>query len=81
MPQFITRLTISDPAYAPCVRCRKVVLTMLVKIYGNSTGNKGHEKKHSPAECIGTHKEAITKNKTDKGWTKVNVASDALFNL
>ena len=32
---------------------------MLVKQYGGSTGNKGHEKKYSPAECIGIRKEAI----------------------
>lgn len=33
---------------------------MLVKQYGGSTGNKGHEKKYSPAECIGIKKEAVT---------------------
>jgi IS1 family transposase len=32
---------------------------MLVKQYGKSTGNKGHEKKYSPAECVGTKKEQV----------------------
>lgn len=31
----------------------------LVKIYGGETGRKGHEKKYSPAECIGIRKEVI----------------------
>ena len=34
--------------------------TMLIKMYGNTTGNKGHEKKYNPAECVGARKEAIT---------------------
>lgn len=33
---------------------------MLVKMYGNSTGSKGHEKKYSPAGFTGSRKEAIT---------------------
>lgn len=32
---------------------------MLIKHYGDLTGEKGHERKYSPAECIGTKKEAI----------------------
>ena len=32
---------------------------MLIKQYGDLTGQKGHERKYSPAECIGTKKEAI----------------------
>lgn len=32
---------------------------MLIKQYGDLTGQKGHEKKYSPAECTGTKKEAI----------------------
>ena len=32
---------------------------MLVKLYGDNTGSKGHEKKYSPAECAGTRKEAV----------------------
>ena len=32
---------------------------MLIKQYGDLTGTKGHERKHSPAECTGTIKEAI----------------------
>jgi len=32
---------------------------MLVKLYGDATGQKGHEKKYSPAECTGTKKEII----------------------
>jgi IS1 family transposase len=32
---------------------------MLVKIYGEPTGQKGHERKYSPAECTGTRKEAV----------------------
>lgn len=29
---------------------------MLVKVYGEPTGQKGHERKYSPAECTGTRK-------------------------
>ena len=29
---------------------------MLVKLYGEPTGQKGHERKYSPAECTGTRK-------------------------
>ena len=32
---------------------------MLIKLYGDSTGAKGHEKKYSPAACTGARKEAI----------------------
>lgn len=32
---------------------------MLIKKYGDPTGQKGHERKYSPAECTGTIKEAI----------------------
>lgn len=32
---------------------------MLIKQYGDLTGQKGHEKKYSPAECTGTKKKAI----------------------
>lgn len=31
----------------------------LIKIYGGPTGNKGHEKKYSPAECTGIRKTAV----------------------
>lgn len=33
---------------------------MLVKQYGQSTGQKGHERKYSPAECVGTKKKKIS---------------------
>jgi IS1 family transposase len=33
---------------------------MLVKLYGEATGQRGHERKYSPAECTGARKEAIT---------------------
>lgn len=33
---------------------------MLVKLYGEPTGRKGHEKKYSPAECTGIRKELIS---------------------
>ena len=33
---------------------------MLVKLYGDATGQKGHEKKHSPAEWTGARKELIS---------------------
>ena len=33
---------------------------MLVKLYGDATGYKGHEKKYSPAECTGARKELIS---------------------
>ena len=32
---------------------------MLVKLYGEPTGQKGHERKYSPAECTGARKEPI----------------------
>ena len=33
---------------------------MLIKLYGDATGHKGHEKKYSPAECTGARKELIS---------------------
>jgi len=33
---------------------------MLVKLYGEPTGQKGHERKYSPAECTGIRKELIS---------------------
>lgn len=33
---------------------------MLVKLYGEPTGQKGHERKYSPAECTGTKKLKIS---------------------
>ncbi len=33
---------------------------MLVKLYGEATGSKGHERKYSPAECTGARKELIS---------------------
>lgn len=32
---------------------------MLVKLYGEPTGQKGHERKYSPAECTGAKKEPV----------------------
>lgn len=34
----------------------------LIKMYGGPTGNKGHEKKYSPAECTGTKKRMVEGN-------------------
>ncbi len=34
----------------------------LVKIYGDATGHKGHEKKYSPAECTGIKKRRVEGN-------------------
>ncbi|MEM9145177.1 MAG: IS1 family transposase [Pseudomonadota bacterium] len=31
----------------------------LIKIYGGATGQQGHEKKYSPAECTGTKKQRV----------------------
>ena len=31
----------------------------LIKLYGGSTGDEGHERKYSPAVCIGTRKRAV----------------------
>ena len=31
----------------------------LVKLYGGSTGSEGHERKYSPAECMGAKKETV----------------------
>lgn len=33
--------------------------SMLIKIYGEPSGSKGHERKYSPSECTGTRKERI----------------------
>ena len=33
---------------------------MLIKLYGEPTGAKGHERKYSPAECTGARKELIS---------------------
>ncbi len=33
---------------------------MLVKLYGEPMGRKGHERKYSPAECVGARKEWIS---------------------
>ena len=33
---------------------------MLIKLYGDATGAKGHERKYSPAECTGARKELIS---------------------
>ncbi|MEM0991027.1 MAG: IS1 family transposase [Pseudomonadota bacterium] len=35
---------------------------MLVKLYGDQTGGKGHERKYSPSECVGARKERIEGN-------------------
>ena len=32
---------------------------MLVKLYGEETGSRGHEKKYSPSECVGTRKRIV----------------------
>ena len=39
-----------------------VDFAQLVKLYGDSTGHKGHEKKYSPAECTGTKKRDVEGN-------------------
>ena len=36
-----------------------VDFAQLIKLYGDSTGQKGHEKKYSPAECTGTKKRRV----------------------
>ena len=36
-----------------------VDFAQLVKLYGDSTGHKGHEKKYSPAECTGIKKRDV----------------------
>ena len=33
---------------------------MLVKLYGEASGRKGHERKYSPAECVGARKELVS---------------------
>ena len=35
---------------------------MLVKLYGEPTGQRGHERKYSPAECTGARKDVIEGN-------------------
>ena len=39
-----------------------VDFAQLIKMYGDSTGQKGHEKKYSPAECTGTKKRRVEGN-------------------
>ena len=39
-----------------------VDFAQLIKLYGDSTGQKGHEKKYSPAECTGTMKRRVEGN-------------------
>ena len=39
-----------------------VDFAQLIKLYGDSTGQKGHEKKYSPAECTGTKKRRVEGN-------------------
>ena len=34
----------------------------LIKLYGEPTGKKGHERKYSPSECTGTRKRRIEGN-------------------
>ena len=34
----------------------------LIKLYGGSTGKEGHERKYSPAECIGTRTKVVEGN-------------------
>lgn len=38
----------------------EVDYAMLIKLYGELSGQKGHERKYSPAECIGARKELIS---------------------
>jgi len=38
----------------------------LVKLYGEPTGQKGHEKKYSPSECTGTRKDVVQGNPDEK---------------
>ncbi len=52
-------------AYLEAVECAfggDVDYAQLVKLYGDSTGRKGHEKKYSPAECTGTKKLRVEGN-------------------
>jgi hypothetical protein len=39
---------------------------MLVKLYGPETSGQGHERKHSPSECVDARKDAITGNPDPK---------------
>ena len=34
----------------------------LIKLYGEPTGQKGHERKYSPSECTGTRKRRVEGN-------------------
>ncbi len=38
----------------------EVDYAMLIKLYGEPAGQKGHERKYSPAECIGARRELIS---------------------
>ena len=38
----------------------------LIKLYGEPTGQKGHERKYSPSECTGTHKRRVEGNPDPK---------------
>lgn len=37
-----------------------VDFAQLIKLYGEPTGQKGHERKYSPADCTGTRKQIVT---------------------
>tara|TARA_R100001530_G_C4309967_1_gene152737 strand:+ start:168 stop:614 length:447 start_codon:yes stop_codon:yes gene_type:complete len=47
-------------AYLEAVEVRARLAAMLVKLYGDATGKRGHEHKYSPAECTGARKELIS---------------------
>ena len=38
----------------------------LIKLYGEPTGQKGHERKYSPSECTGTRKRRVEGNPDPK---------------
>ncbi len=43
----------------------------LIKLYGEPSGQKGHERKYSPAECTGARK-AVVEGNPDKAATSTS---------
>ncbi len=64
-PRLATRVQLTTDGHRPYLEAversfgRDVDYAMLVKLYGQPTGDKGHERKYSPSECVGARKRAI----------------------
>ncbi len=50
----------------------------LIKLYGEPTGQKGHERKYSPSECTGTKKRVVEGNPTKSQVSTSHVERQSL---